>query len=173
MHEKSKEKYLTEQIRRHLRQESKTKKFIVQTLIDFQNNLLKRIKSSDGSHSEILSMQYAQSDNFIIPRHYVKNREAQKGFTIDTRNQLQPLENVTEEQSNNELNMAQETTNSPRNYRTTPVEKSVETLSSSTGPAHNNFVSSEINNCVNNIRGYEKRMLKKHRNNLRKLQKNY
>ena len=65
-------------------------------------------------HSEIFSMQYAQSDNFITPRHYVKNREAQKSFTIDTRNQFQPLENVIEDQSNkNELNMSQETTNNP------------------------------------------------------------
>ena len=69
--------------------------------------------------------------------------------------------------------MVQETTNSLRNNPTMSVEKSVETLSSSTDPAHNNFVSSNVNNCVNNIRGYEKRMLKKHHNNLSKLQKNY
>ena len=47
------------------------------------------------------------------------------------------------------------------------AEKSVETLSSSTDLVDNNFVSSDVNNCVNNIRGYEKRMPKKHRNNRR------
>ena len=60
------------------------------------------------------STQDAQSDNFITPRHCVKSRDALKSFTFDRRNQFQLPENVTEEQSNNnELNMAQETTNSP------------------------------------------------------------
>ena len=34
-----------------------------------QNNLLKRVKSIDGNHLEMLSTQHAQNDNFIIPRH--------------------------------------------------------------------------------------------------------
>ena len=51
-----------------------------------QNNLLKRIKSIDGNHSKMFSTQHAQSDNFITPRHYVKNRDARESFTIDTRN---------------------------------------------------------------------------------------
>ena len=42
--------------------------------------------------------------------------------------------------------MTKETTNDPRNNPTTSAEKSVETLSSSTDPADNNFVSSDINN---------------------------
>ena len=117
-------------------------------------------------------MQYAQSGNFITPRHYVKNGEAQKSLTIDTRNQLQPLENVIEEQSSkNELNMAQETTNDPRNNRTMSAKKSVETLTSSTDPDDNNFVSFDVKNCIKNLRGYEKGMLKKYRNNFSKLQK--
>ena len=50
-----------------------------------QNNLLKRVKSIDGNHSEMFSTQYAQSDNFITTRHYVKNRDARKSFTTDSR----------------------------------------------------------------------------------------
>ena len=119
-------------------------------------------------------MQHAQSDNFITPRHYVKNRDARKSFTIDTRNQFQPLENVIEGQSNNnELNMVQETTNNPRNDPTMSAEKSVEKLPSSTDPADNNFVSSNAGNCINNIRRSEKKNAKKHSNNLSKLQKDY
>ena len=110
LQEKSNEKYLTEEIR-HLREESKTKNSIIQV----QNNLLKLIKSIDGNHKEMFSTQHAQSDNFITNRNYVKNSDARKSFKIDTRNQFQPLENVFKEQSNNnELNMAQETTNNPR-----------------------------------------------------------
>ena len=56
-----------------------------------QNDLLRRIKSIDGNHSEMFSTQHAQSDNFITPRHYVKNRDTSKSFTIDTRSQFQPL----------------------------------------------------------------------------------
>ena len=108
-----------------------------------QNNLLKRIKSLDGNQSEMFPTQHAQSDNFITHRHYVENLDARKSFTIDTRNQFQPLENVLEKQSNNiELNMAHETTNNPRNDPTMSAEKSIEKLPSSTNPAGNNFVSS-------------------------------
>ena len=96
MQEKPNEKYLTEEIR-HLREENKTKNCIIQTLMENQNNLLKRIKSIDENHSEMCSTQHAQSDNFITPRHYVKNRDARKSFTIETRNQFKPRENVTEE----------------------------------------------------------------------------
>ena len=96
LQEKSNKKYLTKEIR-HLREENKTKKFIIQTLMGNQNNLLKRIKSIDGNDSEMFSTQHAQSDNFITPRHHVKNRDARKSFTINTRNQFQPLENVIEE----------------------------------------------------------------------------
>ena len=32
-----------------------------------QNNLLKRVKSVDGNHSEMISTQCAQGDNFINP----------------------------------------------------------------------------------------------------------
>ena len=75
-----------------------------------QSNLLKRIKSIEGNHSEMFSMQEAQSDNFITPRRYFKNSDARKRFTIETKMQFQ--ETVIEEQlNNNELNMARETTN--------------------------------------------------------------
>ena len=77
-------------------------------LLNNQSNL--RIKSIEGNHSEMFSMQQAQSDNFITPRRYFKNSDARKRFTIETRMQFQ--ENVIEEQlNNNELNMARETTN--------------------------------------------------------------
>ena len=66
LQEKSNEKYLTNEII-HLREESKTKNCIIQTLMENQNHLLKRIKSIDGSHSEMLSTQHAQSDNSITP----------------------------------------------------------------------------------------------------------
>ena len=88
-----------------------------------QNNLLRRIKSIDENHSEMFSTQHAQSDKFITPRHYVKNRDARKNFTIKIRNQFKPLENVIEEQSNsNELNMTQQT-NNPRNDPTMTAKK--------------------------------------------------
>ena len=93
--EKSNEKYLTEEICL-LREKNKTKSCIIQTLKENQINLLKRIKSIDGNHSEMFSTQHAESDNFIITRDYIKNLDACKSFTIDTRNHLQPLENVTE-----------------------------------------------------------------------------
>ena len=48
------------------------------------------------------------------------------------------------------------------------AEKSVEKLPSSTNPAANNFVSSDADNCINNIRRFEKNNAKKHRNNLNK-----
>ena len=38
-----------------------------------QNNILKRVKSIDGNYLEMFPPHYAQSDNFINPRHYVKN----------------------------------------------------------------------------------------------------
>ena len=107
-------------------------------------------------------MQHAQSNNFITHKHYVKNHDARKSLTIDTRNQFQPLENVIEEQpNNNELKMAQETTKNLRNDPTMSAEKSVEKISSGTDPSHNNFVSSNVDNYINNIRRSEnKRMLK-------------
>ena len=71
LQEKPIEKYLTEEIR-HSREENKTKNCIIQTLMKNQNNLLKHINSIDRSHSEMCSMQYAQSDNFITPRQYIK-----------------------------------------------------------------------------------------------------
>ena len=115
LQEKSNKKYLTEEIR-HLREENKTKICIIETLMEIQNNLLKLIKSIEGNHSEMFFKQHARSDNFITARNYVKNRDARKSFTIDTRNHFQPLENVIKAQSNNnELNMAQETTNNLRN----------------------------------------------------------
>ena len=49
-----------------------------------QNNLLNRIKSIDGNHSEMFSTQHAQSNNFTTPRHYSKNCHARKNFTIET-----------------------------------------------------------------------------------------
>ena len=126
-----------------------------------QNNLLRRIKSIDENHSEMFSTQHAQSDNFITPRHYVKNCDARKSFTIETRNQFKPLENVIEEQSNNiELNMAHET-NNLRNDPTMIAEKSFEKLPSSTDLADNNFVSSDVDICINNIRISEKKNAKK------------
>ena len=53
--------------------------------------------------------------------------------------------------------MAQETTNNPPNDHTMTAEKSDENLPSSTDPADNNFVSSDVNNCINNIRRSEKK----------------
>ena len=130
--------------------------------MEFQNNLLKRVKFIDGNHSEMFSKQYAQSDNFITTRHYVKNRDARKVLRL------------TQEQSNdNELNMAQETTNSPRKDLTMTAEKSVEKLPSGTDPADNNFVSSDVNNCINNLRISAKQNARKHRHSLSKLQKYY
>ena len=52
LQEKSNEKYIIEEIH-HLREENKTKKCIIQTLMENQNNLLNRIKSTDGNHSEM------------------------------------------------------------------------------------------------------------------------
>ena len=69
--------------------------------------------------------------------------------------------------------MAQETTNNPRNDSTMTAEKSVEKLPSSTDPADSNYVSSDVGNCINNIRRSEKNHAKKHRNNLSKLQNDY
>ena len=99
LHEKPNEKCLTEEIY-HLREENKTKNCIIQTLMENQNNLLKR-KFIDGNHSVMFSMLYVQSENFITPRHYVKNRDARKSFMVDSRNQFQPLENVIEKKPNN------------------------------------------------------------------------
>ena len=45
-------------------------------------NVLKYIKSIDGNHSEMFSTQHARSNNFITPRHYIKNRDARKSFTM-------------------------------------------------------------------------------------------
>ena len=121
----------------------------------------------------MFSTSHAQSDNFITSRHYFKNRDARKSFTIETRNQFQPLENVIEEQmNNNELNMVQETTNNLRNEPTLSAKKSFEKLPSSKDPADNNFVSS-VDNFINNIRRSEKKNAKKHCNKLSKLQKDY
>ena len=65
--------------------------------------------------------------------------------------------------------MAQETTNNPRNDPTLSVKKSIEKLPSSTDPADNNFVSSDVDNCFNNIRRSERKNAKKHCNSLTKL----
>ena len=105
----------------------------------------------------MFSSQHAQSDNFITPRYYVKNRDAHESFTIDIKNQLQLLENVIEQQSNNnELNMAQETTNNALNDPTMTTDKSFEKLALSTDPADNNFFSSDVDNCSNNFKRSEK-----------------
>ena len=53
--------------------------------------------------------------------------------------------------------MAQETNNNPRNYSTISAEKSVEKLPLSTDLAEDNFFSSDVDNCVNNIRRSEKK----------------
>ena len=161
LEEKSSEKYLTEDIH-HLREEKKTKNCIIQMLMENQNNLLNRIKSTDGNHSKMFSMQHAQSNNFIASRLYSKNCDASKSFTIETRNQFQPMESVIEEQLNsNELNMVHETTSNPRNEPTLSAKKSVEKLASSTDSANNNFVSSDVDNCINNTRRSEKKNAKK------------
>ena len=96
LQEKSNEKYLTKEIF-HLREEKKTKNCIIQMLMENQNNLLNHIKPTDENHSKMFSMQHAQSKNFIASRLYSKNCDASKSFTIETRNQFQPLENVIEE----------------------------------------------------------------------------
>ena len=69
---------------------------------------------------------------------------------------------------NNELNTAQETANNPQNDPTMTAKKSVEKLPSSTDRADNDFVSSDVDNCINNYRRSEKQNAKKH---LIKLQK--
>ena len=53
--------------------------------------------------------------------------------------------------------MTQESTNNPRNNRTMTAEKSEEKLPSTTDHANKNFVSSDAENCINNIRRSEKR----------------
>ena len=132
-----------------------------------QNNLLKRIKYIEGNHSELFSTQHAQSDNFITTRHYDKNCDASKSFTIDARNQFQPLENVIEEQSsNNELNMTRETSNSPGNNSIKTAKKSGEKLPSSTDPTDNNFILTDVNNCINILKKSKRRTLKKYGKNL-------
>ena len=73
LQKKSNEKHLTGEIR-HLIEKNKIKNCIIQTLMENQNSLLKRIESIDGNYSESFSTQHAQSDNFITPRHNVKNR---------------------------------------------------------------------------------------------------
>ena len=66
---------------------------------------------------------------------------ARKSFPMDTRNQFEPLENVVEEQSNNnDLNMAEETTNNLRNSRTITAQKYDEKLPTSTDPAAYKFI---------------------------------
>ena len=93
--------------------------------------------------------------------------------SLETKSQFKSLKNVIEEQSNsNELNKAHET-NNLRNDPTMTTEKSVVKLPSSIDPADNNFVPSDVDNCINNIGRSEKRMLKKHCKNLSKLQKDY
>ena len=57
--------------------------------------------------------------------------------------------------------MAQETTNNPRNDPTITVRKSDEKLPLSTDPVDNNFASSDVDNCINNIRRSEKKNAKK------------
>ena len=82
------------------------------------------------------------------------------GSPLDTT--FQPLENVTEEQSsNNELSMVQETNNNPLNDPSMTADKSVKKLPSSTDPDDNNFVSFDVDNCINNFRRSKKKMLKK------------
>ena len=66
--------------------------------------------------------------------------------------------------------MAHETTNNPRNEPTLSAKKSVEKLPSSTDPADNNFVSSDVDNCINNTRRSEKKNDKKKN---RKISANY
>ena len=53
--------------------------------------------------------------------------------------------------------MTQKITNNPRNNRTMTNEKSDEKLPTSTDPADHNFVSSDVEYCINNIRRSEKR----------------
>ena len=90
--------------------------------------------------------------------------------------------------------MAHETTNNPRNDGTITTKKSVEKSPSSRDLAGHNFVSSDVDHCINNFRRSEKQNAKKnnkkttknktkqkqkqknkkkHRNNLSKLQKDY
>ena len=53
--------------------------------------------------------------------------------------------------------MAHETTNNPRNKHTLSAKKSVEKLPSSADPTDINFVSSDVDNCINNTRRSEKK----------------
>ena len=96
----------------------------------------------------------------MTPRHYIKNRDARKnrGFTIDTKNQFQSLENENKGHlNNNELNMTQQTNNNLRDNRTMTAKNSNEIFPSRTDPANNNFVSSDVENCINNTRRPEKK----------------
>ena len=62
---------------------------------------------------------------------------------------------IAEQLNNNE------TTDNHRNEPTLSAKKYVEKLPSSTYPADNNFVSSDVDNCINNIRGSKMKNAKK------------
>ena len=55
-----------------------------------QKNLMKPIQSIDGNHSEMFSTQLAQSDTIITPRHYFKNYDPRKSFTIERGTSFSP-----------------------------------------------------------------------------------
>ena len=57
--------------------------------------------------------------------------------------------------------MTQETTNNQRNDGTMAAKKPNEDLQLSKDPTNNNFVSSDADNCINNIRKPEKKECQK------------
>ena len=59
--------------------------------------------------------------------------------------------------------MAHETTNNPRNDGTITTKKSVEKSPSSRDLAGHNFVSSDVDHCINNFRRSEKQNAKKNK----------
>ena len=62
--------------------------------------------------------------------------------------------------------MTRETSNSPGNNSIKTAKKSGEKLPSSTDPADNNFILTDVNNCINILKKSKRRTLKKYGKNL-------
>ena len=62
--------------------------------------------------------------------------------------------------------MTHETTNNPQNNPIKTAEKSDEKLPSSTDPTDNNFISTDVRNCINILKKSKRRTLKEHGKNL-------
>lgn len=66
------------------------KNCIIQTLVESQNCLMKHVTSTDGNHSE------NTNDDVNTYKCLVKYRNTLKNFKINTRNQFEPQQNITE-----------------------------------------------------------------------------